>query len=176
MSSDIDTSDSEEEFPSHKGQSPTEVDYTYFELETAQQALLDHYGILSLESFGCEHLPLAVRAAGAIVLYLRDTRRTGKLHLMNLGVYSTSGFMDLDVHTRRNLELFTAGRNDRREHSLLATLDQTRTPMGGRLASTLVRPAHVGLGGVGAAAGRGELLFQRRFPPRRRRIVFVSGP
>ena len=133
LSSDIDTSDSEEEFPSHKGQSPTEVDYTYFELETAQQALLDHYGILSLESFGCEHLPLAVRAAGAIVLYLRDTRRTGKLHLMNLGVYSTSGFMDLDVHTRRNLELFTAGRNDRREHSLLATLDQTRTPMGGRL-------------------------------------------
>ena len=133
LSSDIDTSDSEEEFPSHKGQSPTEVDYTYFELETAQQALLDHYGILSLESFGCEHLPLAVRAAGAIVLYLRDTRRTGKLHLMNLGVYSTSGFMDLDVHTRRNLELFTAGRNERREHSLLATLDQTRTPMGGRL-------------------------------------------
>ena len=133
LSSDIDTSHSEEEFPSHKGQSPTEVDYTYFELETAQQALLDHYGILSLESFGCEHLPLAVRAAGAIVLYLRDTKRTGKLHLMNLGVYSTSGFMDLDVHTRRNLELFTAGRNDRREHSLLATLDQTRTPMGGRL-------------------------------------------
>ncbi len=133
LSSDIDTSDSEEEFPNHKGQPPTEVDYTYFELETARQALLDHYGILSLESFGCEHLPLAVRAAGAIVLYLRDTRRTGKLHLMNLGVYSTSGFMDLDVHTRRNLELFTAGRNDRREHSLLATLDQTRTPMGGRL-------------------------------------------
>ena len=133
LSSDIDTSDSEEEFPNHKGQPPTEVDYTYFELETAQQALLDHYGILSLESFGCEHLPLAVRAAGAIVLYLRDTRRTGKLHLMNLGVYSTSGFMDLDVHTRRNLELFTAGRNERREHSLLATLDQTRTPMGGRL-------------------------------------------
>ncbi len=133
LSSDVDTSDSEEEFPSHKGQSPTEVDYTYFELETAQQALLDHYGILSLESFGCGHLPLAVRAAGAIVLYLRDTRRTGKLHLMNLAVYSTSGFMDLDVHTRRNLELFTAGRNERREHSLLATLDQTRTPMGGRL-------------------------------------------
>ncbi len=133
LSSDIDSSDSEEGFPSHKGQSPTEVDYTYFDLETAQQALLDHYGILSLESFGCEHLPLAVRAAGAIVLYLRDTRRTGKLHLMNLGVYSTSGFMDLDVHTRRNLELFTAGRNERREHSLLATLDQTRTPMGGRL-------------------------------------------
>ena len=94
---------------------------------------MDHYGILSLESFGCEHLPLAVRAAGAIILYLRDTRRTGKLHLLNLGVYSTTGFMDLDVNTRRNLELFTAGRNDRREHSLLDTLDQTRTPMGGRL-------------------------------------------
>ena len=133
LSPETDTSDSDDEFPGQTGQSPTEVDYTYFELETARRALLDHYGILSLESFGCEHLPLAVRAAGAIILYLRDTRRTGKLHLLNLGVYSTTGFMDLDVNTRRNLELFTAGRNDRREHSLLDTLDQTRTPMGGRL-------------------------------------------
>ena len=133
LSPEMDTSDSDDEFPDYTGQSPTEVDYTYFELETARRALLDHYGILSLESFGCEHLPLAVRAAGAILLYLRDTRRTGKLHLLNLGVYSTTGFMDLDANTRRNLELFTAGRNDRREHSLLATLDQTRTPMGGRL-------------------------------------------
>ncbi len=133
LSPETDAPDSDEGFPDHAGQFPTEVDYTYFELETARRALLDHYGILSLESFGCEHLPLAVRAAGAILLYLRDTRRTGKLHLLNLGVYSTAGFMDLDVNTRRNLELFTAGRNDRREHSLLATLDQTRTPMGGRL-------------------------------------------
>ena len=133
LSPETDTSDSDDEFPGQTGQSPTDVDYTYFELETARRALLDHYGILSLESFGCEHLPLAVRAAGAIILYLRDTRRTGKLHLLNLGVYSTTGFMDLDVNTRRNLELFTAGRNDRREHSLLDTLDQTRTPMGGRL-------------------------------------------
>ena len=76
LSPETDTSDSDDEFPGHTGQSPTEVDYTYFELETARRALLDHYGILSLESFGCEHLPLAVRAAGAIILYLRDTRRT----------------------------------------------------------------------------------------------------
>ena len=133
LSPETDAPDADDGFPDHVRQFPTEVDYTYFELETARRALLDHYGILSLESFGCEHLPLAVRAAGAIVLYLKDTRRTGKLHLLNLGVYSTAGFMDLDVNTRRNLELFTAGRDDRREHSLLATLDQTRTPMGGRL-------------------------------------------
>ena len=133
LSPEADAPDADDGFPDHVGQFPTEVDYTYFELETARRALLDHYGILSLESFGCEHLPLAVRAAGAIVLYLKDTRRTGKLHLLNLGVYSTTGFMDLDVNTRRNLELFTAGRNERREHSLLDTLDQTRTPMGGRL-------------------------------------------
>ena len=119
--------------PDAGGQNPTLVDHTYFELETARQALLTHYGVLSLESFGCEELPLAVRAAGAIILYLGDTQRTGKLHLANLAIYSTSGFMTLDVHTRRNLELFVAGRAEGREHSLLVTLDETRTPMGGRM-------------------------------------------
>ena len=111
----------------------TSLDAEEFRLDTARRALLDHYGILSLEAFGCEDLPLAVRAAGAIVRYLGQTQRAGDVRLANLAVYSTSGFMTLDSQTRRNLELFQAGRQDSREHSLLAILDQTRTAMGGRL-------------------------------------------
>ena len=38
-----------------------------------------------------------------------------------------------DAQTRRNLELFQAGRWENRQLSLLAALDLTRTPMGGRL-------------------------------------------
>ena len=41
--------------------------------------------------------------------------------------------MALDSQTRRNLELFAAGRAENKDLSLLATLDLTRTPMGGRL-------------------------------------------
>ena len=118
---------------SSPGRRLTPVDPASFDLPPARQALLDHYGILSLESFGCENLPLAVRAAGAIVDYLAATQKSGKLQLAGLAVYSTASYMSLDSQTRRNLELFQGGRAEDKQFSLLATLDLTRTPMGGRL-------------------------------------------
>ena len=114
-------------------QEPTLLDPACFEYEAARTTLLSHFGVLSLESFGCQDLPLAVRAAGAIVEYLGETQKSGKLQLSNLTVYYSSEFMTLDGQTRRNLELFAAGRSENKELSLLATLDLTRTPMGGRL-------------------------------------------
>ena len=115
------------------GGEPTLLDPVCFEYEAARSALLDHFGVVSLESFGCQDLPLAVRAAGAIVDYLGETQKSGKLQLSNLAVYYTSEFMALDSQTRRNLELFAAGRAENKDLSLLATLDLTKTPMGGRL-------------------------------------------
>ncbi len=104
-----------------------------FDLALARDALLSHYGILSLESFGCENLPLAIRAAGAILDYLGRTYKSGKPPVGPLSTYSTNDYMTLDAHTVRNLELFQAGRWGSSALSLLATLDRTRTPMGARL-------------------------------------------
>ena len=111
----------------------TPVDPGSFDFHSARQTLLQHYGILSLESFGCENLPLAVRAAGAIIDYLAATQKAGKLQLAGLTTYSTASYMSLDSQTRRNLELFQGGRADDKQFSLLATLDLTKTSMGGRL-------------------------------------------
>ncbi|PKB64843.1 MAG: DNA mismatch repair protein MutS [SAR202 cluster bacterium Io17-Chloro-G2] len=111
----------------------TQVEPSAFDLESCTRDLLCLYGILSLESLGCQDLPLAVRAAGAILHYLGLTQKQSELPLANLAVYSTQSFMTLDVQTRRNLELFQAGRWGTGQLSLLSTLDQTRTPMGGRL-------------------------------------------
>ena len=112
---------------------PTLLGPSCFEYEAAKSALLDHFGVVSLESFGCQDLPLAVRAAGAIVDYLGETQKSGNLQLANLAVYYVSDYMTLDSQTRRNLELFAAGRAENKELSLLATLDLSKTPMGGRL-------------------------------------------
>ena len=112
---------------------PTLLGPACFEYEAAKSALLDHFGVVSLESFGCQDLPLAVRAAGAIVDYLGETQKSGNLQLANLAVYYAADYMILDSQTRRNLELFAAGRAENKELSLLATLDLTKTPMGGRL-------------------------------------------
>ena len=104
-----------------------------FELELCSEALLSHYRILSLESFGCAHLPLAVRAAGAIIHYLGETQKKRALQLAPLNSYSIGSYMTLDPQTRRNLELFQSGRWDNQQLSLLTTLDLTRTPLGARL-------------------------------------------
>ncbi|MCH7736502.1 MAG: DNA mismatch repair protein MutS [Chloroflexi bacterium] len=123
--------------PGNNGAGPsyelTPVEPRTFHLDEARQALLSHYGILTLESFGCEGMDLAVAAAGAIVEYLARTQKAAKLQLGNLAIYATGSFMALDSQTRRNLELFAAGRNESKELSLLAALDRTKTPMGGRL-------------------------------------------
>ena len=111
----------------------TELEPAAFDYNPARDALLNHYGILSLESFGCADLPLAVRAAGSIIHYLGHTYKTAAPKLSPLSVYSLSEFMVLDDQTRGNLELFRAGRQQSHRLSLLDTLDQTRTSMGGRL-------------------------------------------
>jgi DNA mismatch repair protein MutS len=104
-----------------------------FREDVARERLLAHFGVATLEAFGCEHLPLAVRAAGALIAYLRETQRGALAQFTAMETYSTSGFMVLDAHTRRNLEIFESGRGGGAKGSLLWVLDATRTPMGGRL-------------------------------------------
>ncbi|MCS7178434.1 MAG: DNA mismatch repair protein MutS [Anaerolineae bacterium] len=104
-----------------------------FEPGTARQALLDHFGVATLEGFGCEGKPLAVRAAGAILQYLQETQKGALAQLTTLRTYSTDRFLVMDPTTRRNLELTESLRERRVQGSLLGVLDRTLTPMGGRL-------------------------------------------
>ncbi len=104
-----------------------------FKLETARRALLEQFQVESLAAFGCEHLPQAVRAAGALVQYLQQTQRGSLPHLTGLRTYDTGAFMALDEATRRNLELTQTLRSGSKKGSLLEVLDATRTPMGARL-------------------------------------------
>jgi len=111
----------------------TPYDSRYFSEDDARRRLLAQFGAASLEGFGCAHLPLAIRAAGAVLAYVQETQKGLLQQLTALETYSTSGFMTLDPYTRRNLELFETGRNGSVKGSLLWVLDKTRTPMGGRL-------------------------------------------
>jgi DNA mismatch repair protein MutS len=111
----------------------TPYDSRYFSEDDARRRLLTQFGVASLEGFGCAQLPLAIRAAGAVLAYVQETQKGLLQQLTALETYSTSGFMTLDPYTRRNLELFETGRNGSVKGSLLWVLDKTRTPMGGRL-------------------------------------------
>jgi len=111
----------------------TAVDAWRWDEGNARQALLSHFGVASLAAYGCDGLPMAVRAAGAIVQYLQETQRAGLAQLANLVTYSVSSFMTLDPATRRNLELCEGLRTGTTKGSLLGVLDLTVTPMGARL-------------------------------------------
>ncbi len=104
-----------------------------FELDTARRALMGHFQVSTLDGYGCAGLPMAVRAAGAIIQYLQETQKQGLSQITHLSTYSTKAFMTLDPATRRNLELTQTIRTGAVQGSLLGVLDQTCTPMGGRL-------------------------------------------
>ncbi len=103
----------------------------WFELEAARRTLLEHFGTSTLEGFGCAHLPLATRAAGAVVRYLQETQRESLGQLTRLGTYSTGSYMALDARTLANLEVFRSA-SGAPAPSLLSVLDATRTAVGGR--------------------------------------------
>ena len=111
----------------------TALDEQWFELETARRLLLEHFETASLEGYGCANLPLAIRAAGAILHYLGETQKGAMGQLTRLSTYSTESFMTLDPQTRRNLELFQTSRLAAVQGSLLSVIDLTKTAMGGRL-------------------------------------------
>lgn len=104
-----------------------------FELARCESSLIDQFKVGSLDGFGVRGMPLAVRAAGAVVQYLADTQPSALKLLTGLSTYSTSEFMTLDAATRRNLELTETIRGGRVEGSLLGVLDYSITPMGKRL-------------------------------------------
>ncbi|MCS6772819.1 MAG: DNA mismatch repair protein MutS [Thermoflexales bacterium] len=112
-----------------------------FEVSTAQQALLDHFKVASLQGFGVEDKPAAISAAGAILAYLRETQPAALSQLLGLQTYSTAHFMALDATTRRNLELVEPLRpstSKGKPPTLLGVLDETLTPMGARLLRTWI--------------------------------------
>ena len=111
----------------------TRLDPDAFDANWARELLVDHFHVASLEAYGCEHLPLAIRAAGAIIDYLGTNQRAALSQITYLHTYSTSSYMILDHQTRHNLELYEAGRWNEASASLLAVLDRTKTSMGGRL-------------------------------------------
>ena len=111
----------------------TRLEPRWFGLDAAERALLDHFGVATLEGYGCDRLPQAIKAAGAILHYLETTQKQALEQLTRLSTYSTESFMAMDGISHDNLELFRGLVSGTAQGSLLSVLDETRTAMGGRL-------------------------------------------
>ncbi|MBE9114065.1 DNA mismatch repair protein MutS, partial [Nodosilinea sp. LEGE 07298] len=98
----------------------------------ARQRLLQRFRLRSLEGLGCDHLPLAVRAAGGLLHYVEETQKTVQAPLQPLCTYTLAAYLVIDHQTRRNLEITQTARDGTYNGSLLWALDRTVTAMGGR--------------------------------------------
>lgn len=107
-----------------------------FSYEAAKECLSEHFGIAGLDGFGfSDEDVVAIRAAGAILEYLRETQKSSLSHIDRLVPYRAGSQLEIDQATRRSLELTRTIREGNREGSLLAVLDRTVTAMGSRLLS-----------------------------------------
>lgn len=108
-----------------------EMDDWVFTDQTARQKLLKHFGTKNLKGFGVDHLLNGVIAAGAIMQYLELTQHTHINHITSLARIEEDKYVRMDRFTIRSLELIAPMNED--GSSLLNVIDNTATPMGGRL-------------------------------------------
>lgn len=111
-----------------------------FDFESARRTLLEQLKAAGLEGFGLGEHVAAVRAAGALVEYLRDTQKVELSHVRSVAFRSAADHLILDAITLKHLEIIEST-DGGREGSLLHEIDRTVTAMGGRLLrSWLLRP------------------------------------
>ncbi|OPY44498.1 MAG: DNA-binding protein MutS2 [Methanosaeta sp. PtaU1.Bin028] len=100
-----------------------------FDLDRARGLLKDQLEDLSWS----EGLPLALRAAGAVLDYLHKSRLDALGHIRTIQLCTASQFMIIDEVTLRNLEILKSTRDGSRRGTLLEFLDRAQTPMGSRM-------------------------------------------
>lgn len=108
-----------------------EMDDWVFTDQTARQKLLKHFGTKNLKGFGVDHLNNGVVASGAILQYLEITQHTQINHITSLARIEEDKYVRMDRFTIRSLELIAPMNED--GSSLLNVIDNTITPMGGRM-------------------------------------------
>lgn len=109
------------------------LDAWYFDDALCKRSLMEHFHTGTLEGLGLSDYDCGVIAAGALLLYLKETQKCASLAQMSkITPYTTGAYMLLDSSTRRNLELCETLREKQKRGSLLWVLDKTKTAMGAR--------------------------------------------
>ena len=104
----------------------------HFDYDTARRLLLRQFGTQDLAGFGCEHLTVAINAAGALLNYVQETQRSALPHITSLVLELCDEGIMLDAASRRNLELENSLTGEHK-NTLLSVIDKTATSMGSRL-------------------------------------------
>ncbi|CAI8423330.1 MAG: DNA mismatch repair protein MutS [Flavobacterium sp. SCGC AAA160-P02] len=102
-----------------------------FQKEFGVETLNNHFKVNSLKGFGVQELTEGIVAAGAVLYYLSETQHKKLEHIQNISRIAEDKYVWMDRFTVRNLELYHS--NSLNAVTLLDVIDQTISPMGGRL-------------------------------------------
>ena len=111
----------------------------FFDYARCRETLLDQFGTLSLEGFGCEQMKASVCAAGALLFYVGETQKQKLQHLSGIETYGLGDYLLIDDLSCRNLEILKNLRTGNRQGTLIAVMDQTVTAIGSRLLARWLR-------------------------------------
>ena len=104
--------------------------YTFLP-DHARDLLVTHFGVHSLDGFGCGEMTAGIGAAGAVLHYLKNSMHRNVSHLRVLLPCQPDQHVLIDATSQAHLELVDA--RSGKKHTLLHALDRTATPMGARL-------------------------------------------
>ena len=108
----------------------TQADW-HFVYESAHRTLTEQFNTRDLAGFGCQNLPAAVCAAGALLQYVKDTQRKALPHLTRLRIQQQQDYIVVDAVSRHNLEIDQAIDGNKKV-CLTGVIDHTKTSMGAR--------------------------------------------
>lgn len=103
-----------------------------FDSETSQRLLTKQFKTQSLQGFGCDDMPIAIIAAGALLNYARETQRSELPHITSISPEIRDESLLMDAATRKNLEIDTNLMGGH-QFTLAALMDKCGTAMGSRL-------------------------------------------
>jgi DNA mismatch repair protein MutS len=111
----------------------TKIEDWIFNYDYAYEILLNHFKTHSLKGFGIEGLNSGIISAGSALSYLKEMQKNELIHISKISKLEHSDYITLDNSTKRNLEIITSIAEGGKEGTLIQILDNTKTPMGGRL-------------------------------------------
>jgi DNA mismatch repair protein MutS len=107
------------------------LDDWVFQIDFAKESLTNHFQVNSLKGFGIDGLTAGIVSAGAILHYLSETQHNRIQHISSIQRIQENNFVWMDRFTLRNLELYAS--KEANAVTLLDVIDNTISPMGGRL-------------------------------------------
>ena len=108
------------------------IEEHYFEESKSREIIAKKFGTSVFSQENLDSHTYCLRSLGAILAYLEETQKTDLSHMNKIRFFDSNEYMDIDISSRRNLELTETLRDKAKKGSLFGILDKTKTSMGTR--------------------------------------------